>query len=122
MRSNIVFILLALILACTNSKRLEGFDHQTWETDVMGCSGQRLSLIDDLMDRRNELTGLGQEEIKAILGKPDRHELHSRNKKAFVYYLADGPDCQSGQENPPKLVIRFDGLGRSKEIIHYKSD
>jgi hypothetical protein len=114
-------ILMLLLFSCTQSKELTGFDTESWKSDVMGCNAKRLALIDALMERKAELTGLGQEEVVAILGKADMHELYSRNKKSFSYFLSNGPDCDEAAENPPKLVIRFDGLGRSKDIIYYKN-
>lgn len=115
---NLLLILLAF--GCTQESRLSGLDKNAWQEDAMGCQAARLEIIDDLMARKSEITGLGQEEIMELLGKPDMHELYSRNKKSFTYFLANGPDCATAVNNPPKLVIRFDGLGRSKDIIHYK--
>ena len=114
------WILLFLAFACAGEARLKGFDNQGWQDDRMGCQSKRLTLIDDLMARKSEITGLGQEEISKLLGKPDQHELSSRNKKSFTYFLAQGPGCPNAVDNPPKLIIRFDGLGRSKDIIYYK--
>jgi hypothetical protein len=47
--------------------------------------------------------------------------LYSRNKKAFVYYVNGGPECQEQKTIPDKLVIRFNGIGRVNEIILYKN-
>lgn len=88
----------------------------------MGCNGQRLELVDELMTRKSEITGLGQEEIVDVLGKADMHELYSRNKKSFTYFILNGPDCEKPTASPSKLIIRFDGLGRSKDIIYYKAE
>lgn len=115
-------IVLVLLLSCTEESRLEDFDTEGWKQDKMGCKAHRITLIDELMSRQNEITGLGQEEVIKLLGKPDRHELYSRNKKSFTYFLVKGPDCDKAIGNPAKLVIRYDGLGRSKDIIYYKKD
>ena len=120
MRFNLIFSLIIIVSACSNPQNIDGFARDQWVNDPMGCKSERNDLIINLMDHKAEITGLGQEEIVAVLGKPDKHELHARNKKAFTYYLSNGPDCQAEIENPAKLVIRFDGLGRSKEIIHYE--
>ena len=116
--ASLLFILLSL--SCADKSRLVGFNTSAWQDDPMGCSAARLNLIDELMERKAELTELGQEDIVALLGKPDMHELYSRNKKSFCYFLASGPECEEASSNPPKLIIRFDGLGRSKDIIYYK--
>lgn len=114
-------IVLFITLSCSgNTELLSGFNKSDWQEDKMGCNGRRNQIIDELMARKVEITGLGQEDITAVLGKADMHELYSRNKKSFTYFLASGPDCQTSVASPPKLIIRFDGLGRSKDIIHYK--
>ena len=82
---------------------------------------QRIFQVDTLVSQKNILAGLGQEQIIAILGNPDRHELYSRNKKAFVYYVNAGPDCPSPAQKLSKLIVRFDGIGRSKEIVYYSN-
>jgi len=114
------FIFLFL-LSCNPASILEGFDSQQWKADEDGCNNQRMELIDEIISRKAELQGLSQNEITGVLGKADRHELYSRNKKAFVYFVSGGPNCENKKENPEKLVIRFDGIGRAKEIILYKN-
>jgi hypothetical protein len=118
---NLLIVLFLFILSCNHGTVLQGFDSQRWQEDADGCKSQRLELADDIITRKAEIEGLGQNEITAIFGKPNRHELYSRNKKAFVYYIDGGPDCEIQKENPGKLVIRFDGIGRAKEIILYKN-
>lgn len=113
-------VLIFLVISCSGGPGLIGFDAQRWKEDIMGCKEDRLVLIDQLMERKSELTGLGQEEVVELIGKPDMHELYSRNKKSFTYYLSNGPDCDQADDNPPKLIVRFDGLGRSKDIIYYE--
>ena len=121
MRLSKLIILLSLFsMGCGNQSVLEGFNDKEWKEDAMGCNANRKGLIDDLMLRKADLQGMGQTEISSTLGDPDRHELYSRNKKAFVYFISPGPECEQSVENPAKLIIRFDGLRRAKEIIYYK--
>ncbi len=116
------FLLLALLLitSCTGKPLLPGFNSRQWQADTAGCQGYRAGLAKELINRKNELAGSSQNDITALLGKPDRHELYSRNKKAFVYFINGGPGCNPTRENPDKLVIRFDGIGRAKEVILYQ--
>lgn len=119
--NKLLSLVLLLILSCISEPILQGFDNQRWQADEGGCDKQRIILADEIINRKAELEGLNQNEITAIFGKPNRHELYSRNKKAFVYFVNGGPDCLQPKENPGKLVIRFDGIGRAKEIILYKN-
>jgi len=121
-QNRLFFSILILTLACTGRALLPGFDRALWQADTEGCQGQRQLLAEELVRRKAELSGHGQHDITALLGKPDRHELYSRNKKAFVYFIAGGPACNRLKENPARLVIRFDGIGRAKEIILYDAN
>ena len=119
--NKLLAIACILIISCGSEPILQGFDNQKWQEDKDGCDKQRITLTDEIVNRKDELVGLNQNEITAIFGKPNRHELYSRNKKAFVYFVNGGPDCLQPKEIPGKLVIRFDGIGRAKEILLYKN-
>lgn len=82
---------------------------------------KRASLVEDLVNRKEDLFGHGQKDIIGVLGKPNRHELYARNKKAFVYFISGGSICSKTEATQEKLVIRFDGIGRAKEVIYYKN-
>lgn len=110
-----------VIFSCSQKPILQGFDSQKWQEDADGCNSQRKEQADEVLNRKAELVGLGQNAIVEIFGKPNRHELHSRNKKAFVYFVDGGPDCLDQKEIAGKLVIRFNGIGMVKEIILYKN-
>jgi hypothetical protein len=118
--NRILPIALLFALACSQSPVLSGFNSDKWQADADGCNGQRTALVVEVINRKSELAGLGQNDIRAVLGKPNRHELYSRNKKAFVYFVKGGPNCEQRKEKPDRLVIRFDGIGRAKEFILYK--
>jgi hypothetical protein len=115
-------ISLMVLFSCNQQSTLPGFDSQKWQADKDGCSDQRGALAQELIKNKDKLTGLGQNEITDLLGTADRHELYSRNKKAFVYFISGGPNCEKqvgGQVS--KLVIRFDGIGRAKEFVLYNN-
>ena len=118
--NKVVGSIVIFLLSCSAEPLLKGFNSEKWQGDELGCNNQRLELVDEIKNRKAELVGLSENEISSILGKPNRHELYSRNKKAYVYYIKGGPDCSEKMDNPKKLVIRFNGVGLSKEIILYK--
>ena len=86
-RHRYLVIALLITFSCSQSPVLEGFDIEKWQRDKYGCNKERLVLANEVMERKDELVELGQNEITAVLGKPNRHELYSRNKKAFVYFM-----------------------------------
>jgi hypothetical protein len=112
---------LLIILSCGQEVNFQGFDSQGWQEDASGCTRKRIALADEIVTRKTELFGLNENELASIFGKPNRHELYSRNKKAYVYFIEGGPECADKLENPKKLVIRFNGVGLVKEVILYKN-
>lgn len=69
-----------------------------------------------------KIKGLDQEEIKELLGKPDKNELYKRSQKFFVYYLSPAPSCTHGNTSEQQeiyLSIRFNATGLAKEVLVY---
>jgi len=114
-------ISLIVLFACTSKFSLEGFNSEVWADDFNGCDNKRATLAEIIIDKKADLIGHGQNDIVAVLGKPNRHELYARNKKAFVYFVAGGPLCSQADSTQSKLIIRFDGVNRAKEVIYYKN-
>jgi hypothetical protein len=119
--SKFISIAFIALIACSSNFSLDNFNSDDWIADKNGCEMKRVGLVEDLVNRKEDLFGHGQKDIIAVLGKPNRHELYSRNKKAFVYYVSGGSLCSKAEDSQEKLVIRFDGIGRAKEVIYYKN-
>lgn len=113
----ILFLLAVLIFASCGGEKLEGFDAEKWKTDDNGCNGQRISMKEIFEFQHEKILGLHENELKAMLGKPDKQELYVRSQKFFVYYLEPGPLCQKGNEFPLTLHIRFNSLGFTNEVF-----
>jgi hypothetical protein len=119
LKSRYIILLFIALLAC-NKSELNDFDSEIWIDDPNGCKGDRVTLVNSIIEQKEVFVGNSQTQVTRILGKPDRHELQSRNKKTFIYFLEDGPECKSESDNPSKLLLRFDALGRVKEVVLYK--
>ena len=119
--NRLVIVTIISLFSCNTELLFDGFDSAKWKEDALGCNMVRVNLTDEIISRKAELFGLSENEISSIFGKPNRHELYSRNKKAYVYFIEGGPDCKEPLENPNKLVIRFNGVGLSKEVVLYKN-
>jgi len=118
-----LFLTLLLLINCTNRHPgIEGFDEVSWTADPNGCKGVRSGQIAQLMQHKDELLGLDENEVRNLLGPPDRHELYVRGQKFFQYFTSPGPPCSltEGAQQNSYLSIRFNALGRSSEIIWYK--
>ena len=121
-KSLIVLIMLAWSMSCGQTDRLIGFDTTTWEHDEYGCEHKRAALATELMTRKDELLGLNTKEVTSLLGKPDRIELYKRSQRFLVYFIEPGEQCSNyeAKELVRNITIRFDALGRAKEIVLYK--
>ena len=108
-------------LGCTDLDQLIGFDTATWKNDEYGCKNDRATLAAELMTRKGELLGLNSNKIKSLLGKPDRIELCKRSQRFMVYFIEPGETCPNYQpkEFTRNITIRFDALGRAKEVVLY---
>jgi outer membrane protein assembly factor BamE (lipoprotein component of BamABCDE complex) len=64
-----------------------------------------------------KLLALSEQEVIALLGKPDENELYKRNQKFYYYFVQPSPTCTNAViQNPKKLVIRFNAVGLAKEV------
>jgi len=113
----LIIFYLSFLISCSSPVDIDNFDKDKWSGDEYGCRGVRKHMVDNLLEQKNELEGLTQTEILAVLGKPDRHELYKRNQKFFIYNLSPGEKCDEGSSKPSVLQIRFNALGNANEII-----
>jgi len=109
----IVYILIAG--ACGKPlPALDGIDLKQWKDDKNGCNHFREKLIDTLVSQKDKLLGLSEDDVIALLGRPDQNELYKRNEKFFKYFLEPGPSCRSDSSDMI-LSIRFNSVGLAKE-------
>lgn len=118
MRRNVLLAAIILLLSHCTATELIDFDEETWKKDRSGCQSLRIPLKTALDHNKEKLLKLQQEEVISLLGKPDRQELDSRNKKLFIYFLEPGDDCANAQSGPLQLHIRFSALGISYEVAY----
>ncbi len=102
---------LIFCFSCYKTPKIEGFDSNNWNISI-SCDKDRLEEGNVLIKNEALLLTSNQNEIQALLGNPNEHELYSRNQKFFYYDLKPKCDSVPGQ----RLAIRFDALGRVNEI------
>jgi hypothetical protein len=109
----IVFLLIAV--ACGKPlPKLEGIDLKQWKNDRNGCNRFREKLVATMDSQKDKLKGLSEDDIIALLGRPDQNELYKRNEKFFKYFLEPGPICRMNS-SAIMLSIRFNAVGLAKE-------
>lgn len=121
MRKYIGLFGLLLLFNCSPQEKTEltDFDNEAWIADAEGCKNVRLGLIENLIGVKDELKGLNQNEIVALIGKPDRHELYKRSQKFFYYSISPSEKCEQyeDEKSPIYLSIRFNATGLAKEVL-----
>jgi hypothetical protein len=114
---SVLLALPLLFFSCYQAPKIEGFSKESWQ-QAMDCEHSRLEEARTLLDHESYLLSANQNEIKALLGDPDEHELYGRNQKFFYYDLVSNCDSLPAQ----RLSLRFDALGRLKELNVFFDD
>jgi len=106
-----------MILACTETPKLDKVDSQKWKDDKNACKEYRIKVIEDLLSQKNKLRGLSQNEMIQLLGAADKHQLYERSQKFFIYYLEPNENCSQYTEGYLKaLYIRFNSLDQAVDF------
>lgn len=110
-------ILLLLLPGCSKPvPTFEKIDLTKWKNDKWGCLKDRLAALPELVEQKEKLKGLSQDDIVKLLGRPDKNELYKRNQKFFYYYLTPGMNC--GRDTiAQRLSLRFNAMGFAKEVL-----
>ncbi|MEM7552321.1 MAG: hypothetical protein AAF363_21730 [Bacteroidota bacterium] len=109
-------ILLLIICSCVSKVDITNFNDEIWKEGLNGCDSKRSALINALLSEKQKLINLTQNEVKALLGAPDEHQLYTRNQKFFKYYIQPSPNCAKPVEGAQYLQIRFNALGYVSEV------
>lgn len=109
-------LVVVMIFTACSSEKIKNFDSEKWKNDLKGCKNERLQLVETLEAQKEQLMGLSQAQIVALLGKPDAQELLKRNAKTFTYYLSEGVQCGKGSKEGVALIIHFGALNYVSEI------
>ncbi len=119
-----IAIFTGLLVGCSSGPdKLGRLDLVKWRQDRGACAGIRPGLVDDFKVEQANLMGKFADEVGSMLGKPDIHQLGSRNQKLYVYFLEKGPQCEDITKPSPaqKVILRFNAVGLLSEIT-YQND
>ena len=118
MSKTTALILITLIFcACTRPlPEIASVDLNQWKADRHGCSGYRQSTSGTLLQQKDKLLGLSENQILKLLGKPDAAELYKRNQKFYYYALSADSTCNGTLAGQQILSLRFNATGLVKEI------
>ena len=114
-------LLVFFLWGCTASAELTNFDREVWKSDLFACNNNRSKQVDEVIMQKESLLGKSESDILNLFGAPDKNELYGRNQKFFVYYTSPGPGCNTKNDSTSYLSIRFNAIGVSSEVLHYKT-
>jgi hypothetical protein len=95
-----------------------------WRSDRGGCKEIRKTLETDFKSVENQLLSLHIDKAGQLLGRPDIHQLGSRDQKFYVYFLEKGPHCNdiTQKSTARKVILRFNSVGLLSEISYRVGD
>lgn len=117
-------LIIGLLMACKSAPdKLGRLDLVKWRQDRAACAGIRPTLVDDFKIEQANLMGKFADDVGLILGRPDIHQLGSRNQKFYVYFLEKGTQCDdiAKPSSAQKVILRFNAVGLLSEITYQKN-
>lgn len=76
-------------------------------------------MLDQFEDIRDKLIGLNANEVRKVLGKPDKVELYRRSQRFYIYFFEAGGQCKGsgkGTAEGRNFYVRFNTLDQVSEI------
>jgi hypothetical protein len=113
-------VALAFLFACGPKVTIENFDSPSWKNDFDGCQAERIDQVKTVVSQQELLLSKSESQLRSVFGAPDNTQLYTRNQKFYIYYTTPGPDCDVKGDSTTYLSIRFNAVGLSSEIIHFK--
>jgi hypothetical protein len=111
--------LLSISVICFSCSKplpeLSDVDLTAWKDDPKACNGTRAKFLEPLQQQREKLKGLSENELVALMGKPDLNDLSKRHEKFYYFYIDPSPAC-GGDSTAMRLIIRFNAVGLSREV------
>lgn len=118
MKKSLLFSFVLVAFSCGKPlPDLSPIDLSQWKEDKGGCKSIRANFLSALITQKDELKGLSEADIIGLLGRPDRNELYKRNQKFYYYDVEPGKPCRDSLTSNQQLILRFNAMGRAKEVV-----
>lgn len=113
-----ILALTLIVFSCSSLPEIENVDLEKWKEDKHGCKSYRIEVIDEILNQKEKLKGLTQNDIIKLMGTADQHELYERSQKFFIYHLEPGNGCENFDGKYFKaFYIRFNSLDQAIDFI-----
>lgn len=119
--SFLVYFTFFILVACSSAPdRIGGLDLIKWRSDRGGCKDSRKAQMGDFKKIEKEIIGKHIDEVGQILGRPDIHQLGTRDQKFYVYFFEKGVHCNDIKQKSEaqKVILRFNAIGYLAEITY----
>jgi len=94
----------------------EEFNNTSWKNDKNGCQGERSKIVKNFEGIKDRLIGLGENQLRQLLGSPDQVQLLERSQKFYIYYIEKGAQCGDTGIEGKNYQIRFNSLNQVNEV------
>ena len=114
------YIIYIMLLSCSAPDKIGALDLVRWRSDRGGCEGKRVMQEADFKTIEKEILAKHIDEVTHLLGRPDIHQLGSRDQKYYVYFFEKGDHCQdiTKKSISKKVILRFNAIGLLAEITY----
>ncbi len=112
---SLLFILF--LSACSDSKQELSEAFSDWDSDPNACAGIRTKLAGELIEKKDLILDLNENQVLEIFGRPDRTKLLKRSQKEFIYFIEPSPECESNSERSKYLWIRIAAISNVSEVL-----
>jgi len=104
------------LLSCAPEVSID-INPDRWKDDFDGCSGYRMKVYENVIEKKEKLLGFSSKRIVKLLGNPTINELYQRNQKFFIYRISPADSCGLKPESSSIFMIfRFNAMGLANEI------
>src|SRR5690606_680922 len=88
-------LLVGMLASCSAPVKVEGFDRNSWIADTNACHQIRPTLVNTLLENKDEFMNKKDEQLMRFIGKPDKSLFFARGKKTFIYQVDPGTNCEN---------------------------
>jgi len=112
---------ITLFCSCNEPVNFKNFSQENWKKDNLGCEGLRETEMEHFKEVKEVIQGVGETDILAILGRPNRHVLGKRMKKNYFYFVE--VTCKDLTTTPKSwLEVKFNSVSQVDEVVYKTAD
>ena len=108
---------ILILISCSDSKQELAKAFSDWDTDPNACIGIRSELAGELIEKKDLILDLNENQVLEIFGRPDKTKLLKRSQKEFIYFIESSPECENNSARSKYLWIRIAAISNVSEVL-----